>query len=142
EKKHGDDPLLPFCRGQVHALEGAYALADRAFVAGMARPPDPATLELFRSSRVLARYYTGHALDAHADIGPRDATFRQLVQLCLSEPDDALLAALLDAHGRVAPDSPALLRYRYHLKIRQNQLTQAVLLFKTALARADADDRP
>src|SRR5262249_53941022 len=64
-----DDNLLPFYRGALAVEEEEYEQADKAFAAGMAKPPDEATLALFRASRVQARYYRDQALAAYAEIG-------------------------------------------------------------------------
>src|SRR5207247_4253831 len=81
-KKHADDPLLALYRGEMLVQEEQYQLADRAFqAAGAANPED---LQAFRASRVAARYHTGRALSALAEIEPRHETFQQLVNLCLA----------------------------------------------------------
>src|SRR5207248_5516742 len=105
-REHPDDPLLPFYRGEAHLWEGRYALAEKAFASGMARPPDRATLESFRASRVLARYHTGKALSAYREIGPRAETFAQLASLLFFDRKDEQLQALLDEHARTAPNDP------------------------------------
>jgi predicted Zn-dependent protease len=134
-KKDPDDPLLPFYRGEVHAWEEDYPLAEKAFAAGMARPPDRATLAKFRPARVLARYHTGRALSAYKEIGPRQETFAQLAGLALRDDNHALLEQLLDAHARAEPGDPVAARYRYRLKVRQGRPGEAVPLFQAALAR-------
>jgi tetratricopeptide (TPR) repeat protein len=140
--KHPDDPLLPFYRGEVHVWEGKYALAEKDFSAGMARPPDRATLESFRASRVLARYHAGKALSAYREIGPRADTFRQLADLLFLDRKDDQLQALLDEHARAEPNDPDLLRYSFRLKVRRGKLDEAITLFRTALAKqADKDQR-
>ena len=87
------DPLLPFYWGEVYAYEGQYLLADKAFTAGLAAAPEAVPLEPFRVSRVLARYHTGRALSAYADIGPRQQTVHQLASLCLQDRKYDLLQA-------------------------------------------------
>ena len=134
-KKAADDPLLPFYRGEVFVQRGQYKLADKAFTEGMAKPPEPATLQTFGNSRVLARYHVGQALSAHAAIGPRQQTFTQLAALCEQHSNDALLETLLDAHAKTDPDDASIARYRCRLKIRQNHLPEAVALFKAILAK-------
>jgi uncharacterized protein HemY len=134
-QKHPADPLLPFYQGEVYTQEEKYALADQTFTAAMARPPDRATLEKFRPSRVLARYHTGQVLAAFRDIGPRPDTFEQLALLCLLDGNETQLQALLDAHARAEPDNPRLLLYRCRLKIRQEKVAEGVALFKTAVSR-------
>lgn len=134
-RKFPDDPLLPFYRGEAQVQRGQYALADKSFTAGMAQPPAAATLDSFRSSRVQARYHVGAGVDAHVTIGPRRETFQQLAMLCLQDHNDGLLETLLEAHARVDPNDPALLRMGCRLRIRTNQLDEAVALFRASLAK-------
>jgi hypothetical protein len=134
-KKAANDPLLPFYRAEAHVQRGQYALADKAFAAAMAKPPEPATLDAFRSSRVLARYRVGQALAAYAAIGPRKETFQQLANLCVQDRNGALLATLLDARAKTDPDDADIVRYRCRLKIQQQQWADAVALFKAGLAK-------
>jgi uncharacterized protein HemY len=133
--KHPGEPLLPFYRGEVHVWEGNYHLAEKAFAAGLARPPDRPTLERFRSSRVLARYHTGQPLAACAEVAPKQETFAQLASLLLQDEDHPRLQALLEAHAKGAPDDVEVLRYRYRLKVRQGQVAEGVAGFKAALAK-------
>jgi uncharacterized protein HemY len=138
-KTHADDPLLPWYQAEVYVREGRYALAEKMFAAALAKPPDEETLKLFRSSRVLARYHIGKGLSAYRDIGPRPDTFLQLADLCFNDEEDTQLQALLDAHAKNDPKSAELLRFRYRLKIRQDQPAEAVALFKASLANPAND---
>jgi len=140
-QKHGDDPLLPFYQAEVFAREGQYALADRTFTAALAKPPDQDTLALFRSSRVLARYYTGATLSAYRDIGPRSETFAQLAYLLFQAGTDEELPALLEEHAKHEPKSFDLLRFQSRLKIRQNKVAEGLALFKAALAQRAEDNQ-
>jgi predicted Zn-dependent protease len=140
-KKHADDPLLPLYRAEVYVKEGRYALAEKAFAAALAARPDQETLKPFRPSRVLARYHTGQALSAYREIGPRQDTFLQLAHLCMGEEDFAGLQALLDEHAKNDPDSLEILRFRSRLKLRHGQVAEATALFKSALAKADYQQR-
>src|SRR5207244_2891416 len=97
-KKHTGDPLLPWYQAELYVLDQDYALADKAFAAAMAKPPEPSILNQFRPSRVLARYHAGQALAAHADIGPQHETFQQLANLAFQDRDFTLLQSLLAAH--------------------------------------------
>lgn len=139
--KHKNDPLVPFARGELLVQEGLFHLADQAFVAGMAKPPEAATLELFRNSRVSARYYNGKALEAYAEIGTPDETFQELANLAFFDDNDALLEKLIAAHARKRPDSPVLQNFRCRLKIRQGKPAEAVALFKAGLNKVGDDDR-
>jgi tetratricopeptide (TPR) repeat protein len=134
-QKHPADPLLPFYQAEVYTQEGKYALADKTFTAALARPPDRATLEKFRPSRVLARYHTGQGLAAYREIGPRPDTFEQLASLWLEDGNEAQLQALLDAHERVDPGNPRVLLYRGRLKIRQEKVAEGIALFKSAISK-------
>ncbi len=134
-KSQPEDPLLPWYQGEVHVMQGQYRLAEKAFAAGLAHGPDAQTLDLFRASRVAARFHTGQALAAYAEIGPREETFRQLAPLCLNEEHLPQLQALLDAHEKDDPTDSSATRLRYRLKIRQKETQQAVVLFKAALAK-------
>src|SRR5438128_829030 len=107
----------------------------------MARPPDPATLEQFRASRVSARYYAGQGLSAYAEIAPRQDTYHQLVNLCFENDDYALLEKVLDAHAKAEPNSPDVLRDRIDLKIRQKHTAEAIGLFKAAPPKQPQDQR-
>jgi tetratricopeptide (TPR) repeat protein len=138
--QHPDDPLLPFCRGELHADEEDYLQADKEFTAGMARPPDAALLQLFRRSRVLARFYAGHGLAAYEEIGPVDETFGQLAALAYYQKDDVLLEKLLALHGPKHPNSVELHRYRFRSKIRQEQPAEAIALFKAALEKVPSKE--
>lgn len=135
EKKLPADPLLPLCRAEVHLLRGQFALAEERFAAGLARPPEAPTLELFREGRVLARYRLGKADSAYREIEPRESTFAQLASLMLQDGAFRRLEALLQTHAKTAPGSTALLRYRARLKARQGQVAEATTLFKAVLAR-------
>ena len=137
--KHPDDVLLPFYQGEVHVREENYALADKDFTQGMAKPPDRVVLDDFRASRVLARFHIGQALAAYAEIGPQQETFQQLALLCLQEKDHAQLQALLDAHEKAHPDDAAVMRYRYRMKISQDHVAEGIELFKKVLARQVLD---
>jgi tetratricopeptide (TPR) repeat protein len=139
EKTHRDDPLLPWYQAEVYVQEGRYALADKTFASALAKPPDEETLKQFRPSRVLARYHTGRGLSAYRDIGPRPDTFLQLANLCLDHEEYAQLQDLLDAHAKNDPKSAELLRFRYRLKIRQNEVPDAIALFKASLAKTEPD---
>jgi tetratricopeptide (TPR) repeat protein len=140
-KKHPDDVLLPLYRGDALVQEGQYRLAEEAFAAGLAKRPDRGTLDPFRASRVLARYHTGKALAAYADIGPKQETFVQLAGLCLQDEDFPQLQALLEAHAKADPGNVDVPCFRYRMKIRQNQVAEAVALFKAALARPAPEDK-
>src|SRR5262249_33189541 len=140
-KTHANDPLLPFFKGELHAHEGRFALAETEFAAGLAKAPDSDALEPFRASRVLAPYCVGKGLTADRAIGPRADTFRQLAALCLDDHDDALVVTLLDAHSRNDPDSIDVHQYRSRLKIRQKQIAEGVSLFKSLVARKLSDDQ-
>lgn len=140
-KKHADDALLPFYQGEVYVQDMRYALADKAFNAGMAKTPDRVTLEPFRPSRVLARYHTGQALSAYADIGPKYETFVQFANLCSQHKNLPLLQTLVDMHAKEYPDSTELVRYRIRLKVQQDQVAEGVNLFKEALKKPWADDK-
>src|SRR5205807_385333 len=95
-----DDPLLLWYQGELHSMREQYALADQAFTAGMMSKPDVATLEMFRDSRIVARFYTGQARTAYAEIGPPEETFLRLAGLCLAEGKLDDLQFLLDAHRK------------------------------------------
>jgi predicted Zn-dependent protease len=140
-RKHADDPLLPWYQAELYVRDGRYALAEKTFAAALANRPDEATLKDFRASRVEARYYTGEALSAHRDVGPREETFVQLAGLCLQDDTDAGLQALLDQHARTDPESIDLLRFRSRLRIRQDRLAEGVALFKAVLARRLSDQK-
>ncbi|HWG44368.1 MAG TPA: tetratricopeptide repeat protein [Gemmataceae bacterium] len=139
-KKHVDDPLLDLYQAALHVREGRYRLADKTFAAALAKPRDKDTLLSFRELRVLARYHSGQMLAAYREIGPRQDTFRQLAALCFNEDDDDSLQTLLDAHAKSDPQSSDLLRFRYRLKIRQNQTPEGVALFKASLAKRLSDE--
>ncbi len=138
--RHPDDPLLPFYQGEVYVQEGHYLLAEKAFAAGMDRPPADFPLETFRSSRVQARYYSGQGMSAYKEIGPAQETFVQLAGLYLGDHQLADLEALLDARVKTAPDDFESLCYRYRLRIRQDRTAEAVALFRKALAREKEAD--
>jgi tetratricopeptide (TPR) repeat protein/uncharacterized protein HemY len=140
-KKHADDPLLAFYRAELALREGRYALADKSFTAAFAGQADDRMRELFRNSRVLARYHIGQGLTAYREIGPRDETFRQLAELSFNDGEDALLESLLDAHAHNDPDSVDVPAYRSRLKVHQGQTDDAVALFKEAMAKRLPDDR-
>jgi predicted Zn-dependent protease len=135
EQKQPNDVLLPFYRGELLVRDEEYEAAAKAFAAGMARPPDAATLAEFRHSRVLTRYHLGQALAAYAEIGPRAETFEQLTELCFMDQDYPLLQKLLDAHAKNQPNSFELLRTQARLKIKQKQVPEGIVLFKAALAK-------
>jgi len=134
-RKHANDPWLLLYQGEVLVADEAYAHAEKKFTDGLARVPAGANLEMFRASRVLARYHTGRPLSAYEDIGPQHATFAQLSQLFLLDRKHALLQKLLDTHTRNDPSDPDLARFGYRLKLRQDKLKDAVALFKTVLAK-------
>jgi tetratricopeptide (TPR) repeat protein len=140
-RKDPGDPLLPFYRAEGYVLQGKYPLAEKSFAAGMAKPPDPATLATFRASRVLARFHAGRALSAYREIGPRDDTFAQLAALLFDARRHADLQKLLDAHARAQPGSADAARWRYRLKIRQGRTDEATALFRSALARHKTQDQ-
>ena len=130
-KKDKNDGLLPFYQGEVYVQEGNYGLADQAFRAGMAKPPDQPTLDQFRYSRILACYYTGQAVAALADVWPRATTLQQLAQLCLQDQDHAQLTAVLAALQKPIPKVPICCGLRWHrLKIQQNEMKEALALFR------------
>jgi predicted Zn-dependent protease len=139
-KKHADDPMLPLYQAEVYVQEGRYALADRTFAAALVKPADEETLKRFRASRVLTRYHTGHVLSVYREIGPRRDTFLQLASLCFDDENDATLQALLEAHAKNEPDSADVLRFRCRLKIRQNQVSEGIALFRAALAKPQSDE--
>lgn len=134
-KANADDPLLPWYQGVVYLRDGRYALADRTFTAALSKKPAENILAKFRRYCVEARYHAGQTLAAYRDIGPRDETFRQLAGLCFFEHEDDQLQALLDAHAQQEPESLDLLTYGVRLKIRRNQIADAIALFKKALAK-------
>ncbi len=102
-KKHPNDPLLPLYKAEVLSQQGKHRLADKAFQAALVKPPAPDVLDTFRFSRVSARFYAGHLLDAYAGIGPRAETFRQLADLCLQTENFGQLQLLLDVHAARSP---------------------------------------
>ncbi len=138
--KHVDDPLLPFYQGEIHAREGRYALAQKAFAAGMAKPPDRGTLDLFRFSRVSAAYYAGQALQAYADIGPKEQTFQDLARMCFEDDKLDLLESLLERHAKESPGNVDVLLHGVRLKIKRKEVANAVVLLKSALAKETQED--
>jgi predicted Zn-dependent protease len=140
-KKHADDPMLPWFQAEIYVQQQRYARADETFAAALAHPPDDETLNLFRSSRVLACYHTGHALDAYRDIGPRQETFLQLARLAFQDGKDDELQALLVAHSKNEPDSIELVTYRARLMIRQNNVPVGTALIRSALAKLETDEK-
>jgi tetratricopeptide (TPR) repeat protein len=136
-----DDRLLPFYRGEALVREGRYAEAQKAFEAGMARPPGRAELESFRDGRVLARYHTAGALAAYRDVGPPEETFTQLANLLLSEGADAPLEELLAVHAKAFPRNPDVPRFRLRLTIRQGKIDEAVRQFQAILAKQPDEAR-
>lgn len=138
-KRDPDDPLLPFHRGELLVRQGRYALADKEFAAAMARKPDDFTAGHFRDSRVTASYHTGQSLTALAEIGPRDATFKQLSDLCLSRADLKTLEALIDAQTKVDAKSRDLLWCRVVWNARQKKPAEAVAVFREMVAK-EADE--
>jgi tetratricopeptide (TPR) repeat protein len=140
-KKHPGDPLLPFYQGEVHVQDGNYALADKAFSAGMLKPPPQH--EDFRISRVTAKYHTGQALAAYAEIGPRHDTFQQLANLCLGEGEGKLelLEALLKIHAKNFPDDVDMITCKFRLKIKQSRTEEAAVLFRSVLAKPLHDSK-
>jgi tetratricopeptide (TPR) repeat protein len=140
-KVQPNDVLLPFYRGEVFVLEGRYSLAEKAFAAGLALRPSRETLDSFRASRVLARYYMGNPQSAYKEIGPRQDTFAQLAALHCENEDHAGLQALLDMHAQTAPNDSELLRYRYRLRIKQGKTAEGVSQFQEILARETSEEK-
>jgi tetratricopeptide (TPR) repeat protein len=141
EKGHPDDPLLPLYRAELLTFDEDFAGAEKAFAMVLAKPHDAALVAGFRSSRVLAKYHTGQALAALAEIGPRRDTLQQLIWLCWTSQDYALAQRLLDAEAQAEPASADVAMYRVQLKIRQNQVADAVALFKKNLAGEPNEQR-
>jgi predicted Zn-dependent protease len=135
------DPLLPWYQAEVFAQAGQYALADKAFVTGLAKPPDAATLDAFRPSRVLAKYHTGQALAAYKSIGPARQTFQQLAHLADLDRKDALLQELIDAHGKDHADDLQLNRFRIRLQLRRGAVDAAITVFQEAAKSIRAEQR-
>lgn len=142
EKHHPDEPLLPLYRGEVLVHEGAYARAEKAFAAGLARAPRRQDLNRFREARVLARYHTAGPLVAYRAIGPADDTFRHLAELLLSDGKVSDLDALIAAHARVSPDAPDLDWYRCRAAARAGRIADAASLLRRTLAATAEKDRP
>jgi tetratricopeptide (TPR) repeat protein len=141
-KNQADDPLLPWYEGESYVWRAEYQLADRAFTAALASKPDAATRDLFRSSRVTARFQTDKAVSAYRDIDSTEETFVQLANMCLTEERLAQLPELLDAHAKNYPSSGSAQRFRYRLKIRQKQIEEGITLFQAALVKqTDKDQR-
>lgn len=134
------DPLLRLYQADQMVHQQKYAEADEQFDAAATRIADADVLEPFRSSRVLARFHTGKAMKAYAEIGPRRETFYQLSQLCLQKHDAAVLQALIDAHQKAEPDDPALANLAFEMKIEAKDFAGAVAAFKAAYAKAARDD--
>ncbi len=133
-QKDAADPLLPYYRAEVHVRQGRYALADKVFDEE-AKPAEGVNPDDFRASRVLARYHTGRALDAYADIGPRHETFTQLTSLCFTDANYPLLESLLDAHEKEFPGNAEVLRLRSRLAIKRDRFAEGVKWFRAALAK-------
>ena len=72
---------------------------------------------------------------------PPDETFRQLAYLAWNEEQDVQLQALLEAHAAKEPKSIDLHRFRFRLRIRQNQIADGVALFKKAVALLTTEDQ-
>lgn len=140
-KSHADDRWLPFYRGEVLVSEDKYQQAAKSFAAGMARPPEEGVLDQFRYSRVRALYQCGQALDALATIGPRADTFRQVASQCWQDRNFALLQKIVAAQARDNPESEDMLRYRFGLKIKQDELAEGILQFKAVLAKVTDEQR-
>jgi predicted Zn-dependent protease len=134
-EKVPNDPLLPFYRGELYAHQGKYDLAEKAFAEGMAKKQDGINPDDFRASRVLARYHTGQALSAYADIGPRHETFLQLVNIGFVDENYPLVEAVLDAHAKNFPDNGEVMRQRCRLALRRDRVEEGVKWFRAALAR-------
>jgi tetratricopeptide (TPR) repeat protein len=139
--RHAGDPLVSLYRGELYLQEGRFALADKAFAAALAQPPDAQTLGSFRSSRLQARYHTAGALAAYREIDHGEESFAHLAALAVEDHNDAQLQALLDAYAKNDPESLALLSYRLRLKMRQDRMPEAIALFKAALAKPLPEDK-
>jgi predicted Zn-dependent protease len=140
-KKHPQDILLAFYRADVYVQDGKYQLADKAFTAAMANPPDESIVSQFASSRVIARYYSGKALSAYEEIGTKEDTFKQLASLCLTNENYPVLEALLAAHTKNGPDDVEILYWWFRLRIRQDRIKEATGLFDKALNKTNADGK-
>ncbi|MGH9676376.1 MAG: hypothetical protein ACRD36_04680, partial [Candidatus Acidiferrum sp.] len=132
-RKVPDDPLLVYYQAEIFAKKGWYELADKTFMSALAHPLDPSALLRFRSSRVQARYHTGHAMDAYREIEPRADTFTQLAHLCLQAESNELLETLIEARAKEVPKSDDLLQFQIRLKIREGKLADGLALFKETL---------
>lgn len=134
------DPMLKFAQGEIAVRDEDFKRADAAFDAGMASPPDDATLAQFRASRVTARFHVGRMARAYERIGPRDQTFVQLANLCLDNDDFKQLELLLKLHEKNAPGSPDLMQCRTRMLARQGKTAEATEMLKSTLAKQKNDE--
>ncbi len=130
EKQHPRDPLLHLVRAEILGREQRYAEADAEFARAIEEKVDPATLETFRGSRIVASYYAGAAESAYREIEPHQKTFEHLADLCVQNQNDALLEKLLAWHEKSAPNDLKLLQHRMHLYVQRQQFVEAIAVLK------------
>lgn len=134
-KMHPADPWLPLFQAEVHVQNGEFALAEKAYQKGLAKPPPALQVELFRRSRITTRFHLAGAVAAYKEFGPGRDVFQQLaMSVSLDEKDDQL-AALVEEHAKSEAQDPELLRYQLKLAIHRDQLADAAKLLKQALKR-------
>lgn len=139
-QKFADDPVLHLYEGELLLWDGLPRPAHAAFQRGASPDVDPDLVLSFRHSRVQALFSMGQPVVALNEIGPRKQTYDQLVSLCLTNNEIALLDLVIAAQARTMPTDPDLRRHRLILRVRQGQIAEALKLFKNDLNK-QADDQ-
>lgn len=146
-KREPNDPWAWFYEAAVHQHAGEYEKAEKLLAAGAAKlPPKKADAkeidfdgDRFRAGRVECLFKLKKGSDAYRDLGPPDATFRQLAELYDDANDLTGLAELLTTHRKRVPDDGEWVFWQAHLHFRKESYTAAIPLFKSYQRDAGAD---
>src|SRR5262249_13564603 len=99
EKQSPDDAWIGYFKGTLAAARNDRDRAEALLAAAMEKAPDDGARMTFRHRRVSNLVAAGRAEEAYAKVGPRRATFQQLVYALWRDEDTPVLAKVVAAHG-------------------------------------------
>ncbi|MSU80066.1 MAG: hypothetical protein EXS16_18490 [Gemmataceae bacterium] len=131
-KKKAKDTYLRLYQAELFLQDEDFSAAKTAYAAAATKLNNVAEFNDFRYNRVRTLYRLGEAMQAYAEIGPRDHTFRDLAQQCWSDKNFDTLTKLVEAHEKNNAGDPQLLRWSWRIALNRKQFDRLGPMVKQA----------
>jgi predicted Zn-dependent protease len=130
-RRDAEDPRVALYTGELHMEEKAWDRAAQVLREGLKKADEKLRPRL-HSRCVYAMYRAGQALEAHAQIEPRQETFARLASLLLADRKAAELQALIDAHRPHAGDDADYVHREAQAKLLAGKTEEGIALLQQA----------